>query len=195
MRLGELTLEEAAKAAAGNWRSFECFAWHVKPDNADEWGIFYTHNRDSGLIDLSNAAAIDKALKPFRRYARAETHFHWAVGHVDGYAIRVYRRGQITKAFRTYWELAQRMANYPLLDETDYCNREHEATLANIVDSAWRLKRDFDLPKDWQWAVYSWLSDNDDSAVENCDDQGGYPSEEQLRAAFAGLGYREAVAA
>jgi hypothetical protein len=184
-----------AKEAAGNWRKFSCFAWFEKPADAENWTVVYTSNRDSGLIDQSNAAAIDKALRRFKADVRPEHHSHWACGYVDGYAIRVYRNGRITKAFRAYMELKDRMANYPLLDETDYCNREHEATLANIVDSAWRLKRDFDLPKDWQSAVYSWLSDNDDSAVENCDDQGGYPSEEQLRAAFAGLGYREAVAA
>ena len=31
-----------------------------------------------------------------------ESHSHWAVGHVDGFSIRVYRDGEITEAFRTY---------------------------------------------------------------------------------------------
>ena len=51
-------------------------------------------------------------------------------------------------------------------------------------------KNEYDLPEGWEEAVYEWLSDNDPSAVENRDDQGGYPSEEQLRKAFESLGYQ-----
>ena len=75
-----------------------------------------------------------------------EHHTHWAVGWVDGYAIRVYRRGRITKAFRTCHDLQSRLADYPVLDEDDYSNRVYEATLENIADAAWRLKREYDLP-------------------------------------------------
>ena len=28
MRLGEFTLDEAAKEAAGNWQRFHCFVWY-----------------------------------------------------------------------------------------------------------------------------------------------------------------------
>ena len=34
-----------------------------------------------------------------------ESHNHWAVGHVDGFCIRVYRDGEITEAFKTYHDL------------------------------------------------------------------------------------------
>ena len=64
MRLGELLLQDAAKEAAGNWLKFSCFIWHRPPDHANQWAIVYTHNRDSGLVDQSNAGAIDKALTP-----------------------------------------------------------------------------------------------------------------------------------
>jgi len=47
-----------------------------------------------------------------------------------------------------------------------------------------------ELPDGWESAVFSWFWDNDQSAVENCDDQGGYPSEDQLREAFDALGYQ-----
>lgn len=106
MRLGELDLEAAAKAAAGNWREFVCFAWHRRPDDADNWTIVYSHNRDSDLLDQSNAAAIDKAMEPFLGGdVVVEHHHHWACGWIDGYSIRVFRRGRITKAFRTYHAL------------------------------------------------------------------------------------------
>ena len=53
--------------------------------------------------------------------------------------------------------------------------RESEATLENISDAAWRVKHAYDLPDGWEGDVYSWLSDSRQSAVENRDDQGGYP--------------------
>jgi len=104
--LGEMTLENAAQQAAGNWQKFQCFVWDRARDldDSDQWAIVYTHHRDSGLLDQSNAAVILKAIKPFTEGDEPdvvfESHSHWAVGHVDGMSIRVYRDGQITEAFR-----------------------------------------------------------------------------------------------
>lgn len=192
-QLGELTIEEAAKAAAGNWQRFQCFVWFRASDLArpEEWAVIYTKNRDSGLLDQSNAAAIAKALKPYTgRDVVFESHSHWAMGHVDGFSIRVVRRGRITKAFRTYHELTERMSAYPILDETDYSNREYEATLENIPLAGWRLKDRFDLKEGWADEVYSWLDENRCSALENTDDQGGWPDEEDIEAALLALGYQ-----
>ena len=193
-RLGELDLEEAAQSIVGNCKGFQCFIWY-RDDiaDADNWAIIYTHNRDSGLLDLSNAGVIAKALEPFTEGddpdVVMESHNHWAVGHVDGFSIRVLRDGQITDAFRKYHVLAEAMANYPILDESDYGNREYESTVENIADAAWRLKDEFELPEGWEYEAYGWLSDNDPGEIENRDDQGGYPSEASLRAALSALGY------
>lgn len=200
MRLAELSLEDAAREAAGNWRHFECFAWHrqqVVPD-AENWTIVYSNHRDSGLLDQSNAAVIEESLEPFTNGRNPdvvpETHSHWAVGHVDGFSIRVFKRGRITKAFRKYHDLAERMADYPVLDEEDYSRRQYDATIANLVDAVWRLRNEYELPEGWEYMVYDWLSENDDSAVEDTDDRGGCPSEDQLRSAFDALGYKSAAA-
>lgn len=193
--LGEMPLEDAAVQAAGNWRDFTCFVWFRRDgiDDPENWAIIYTHHRDSGLLDLSNSSVIEKALEPFTDGDDPdvvfESHNHWAVGHVDGFSIRVFRDGKITDAFRKYHELAESMATYPILDESDYSNREYEATVENIADAAWRLKDDYELPEDWQYEAYGWLSDNDPGEIENRDDQGGYPSEESLQAAFDALGF------
>ena len=135
MQLGEMDLDAAAKAAAGNWKHFECFAGIGGDDmpDADNWAIIYTHNRDSGLLDQSNADAIEEALEPFTR-ATIPTWCpniidHWACGWVDGYSIRVYPPGPDHQGVRAYHELAQRLADYPVLDEEDYSRREYEATL------------------------------------------------------------------
>jgi hypothetical protein len=195
--LGELTLEEAAKQAAGNWRNFECFLWHRQSelDDSDNWSIMYTHHRDSGLLDQSNASVIEKALESFTEGDEPdvvfESHSHWAVGHVDGFSIRVFRDDETTEAFKTYHELGERLVDYPVLDEEDYSRREYEATLENIVDTAWRLKNEFDLPDGWEGDVYDWLSENSPGAIENRDDQGGCPTEDELKEAFESLGYRK----
>lgn len=198
-QLGELDLKDAAKQTAGNWQHFKCFVWDRDSElkKPEDWAVIYTHNRDSGLLDQSNAGVIRKAMLPFTDGEDPdvvfESHSHWAVGHVDGFGIRVLKRGRITKAFRVYHELAERMAEYPILDESDYSERESNATYENVGEAAWRLKGEFSLPEDWQSDVYSWLSDHRDRALENTDDQGGYPDESDLKAAFAALGYQQAA--
>lgn len=194
--LGELTLDEAAIEAVGNWRRFDCFVWDRERDleDADQWAVIYTHNRDSGLLDESNADAIAKAMEPFTEGDDPdvvfESHSHWAVGHVDGFSIRVYRDNEITDAFRAYHDLAERLAVYPILDEEDCSRREHEATLDNIAEATWRLKRKYELPEGWECEMFSWLRDHRRRAVENRDDRGGYPEAEDLLEAFEALDYK-----
>jgi hypothetical protein len=200
MKLGELALQEAAQQAAGNWKTFNCFVWFPpdKLEDIDQWAIIYTHHRDSGLLDESNAAVIERAMQPFTEGddpdVLFERHVHWAVGHVDGFSVRVFKNGKITKAFESCHTLARQIDDYPILDESDYSDREFEATLENIEDAAWRVKHDFELPEDWVAQVYSWLSDNRCGEIENVDDLGGYPSEAALSEAFDALGFERSAA-
>ncbi|HQZ67280.1 MAG TPA: hypothetical protein PLY87_19455 [Planctomycetaceae bacterium] len=193
-KLGELDLDDAAQEAAGNWQRFHCFIWYRDDiEDADNWAVIYTHNRDSGLLDQSNAGVIRKALAPFTDgddpNVVMESHSHWVVGHIDGFSLRVFRDGQITDAFRKYHELAEAMAEYPILDENDYSEREREATWENIPLAAGSVKDDYELPDDWEDQVYEWLSDNRSNALENVSDQGGWPDDDDFRAAFDALGY------
>lgn len=195
MNLGELDLEAAAKEAAGNWRCFGNFAWHRARDlvDAENWAIFYTHNRDSDLLKQSNADFICLAMQPFLEAddpdVMFERHDHWAVGWLAGYAVRVYRDGEITKAFSDYHDLLQRLVEYAVLDEDGYDRLVYATTLENLQSAAWQLTHEYDLPEGWEPSVYDWLEERDAAAVENRDDRGGYPSEEQFRQAFEGLGY------
>jgi hypothetical protein len=198
-RLGELELKDAALEAAGNWADFHCFAWFRRNEIKDpeNWAIIYTRHRDSGLLDQSNASVIEAELKPFGEGENPdvvfESHHHYLVGHIDGFSIRVFKRGRITKAFKTYHELAERLADYPILDESDYSEREYEAAFENLDHAAWRLKREFSLPEDWQPNVFDWLWQNHEAALENVDDQGGWASEDDLTTAFEALGYQRAA--
>ena len=193
MKLGEMELEPAAQAAAGNWRKFDSFAWHRQPDDAEAWAIIYTHHRDSGILDQSNAAAIEAALTPFTEIGDVvfESHFHWAVGHIDGFSVRVYRRGRITKAFKAYHALAERHGTVPDPQRKRLLRPGIRSHAGNLPDAAWKLKREYELPEGWQEAVFDWFANNDCTAIESSDDQGGYPNEEQLRKAFDALGYQQ----
>lgn len=198
-RLGELDLEEAAKEAAGNWARWDSFAWFrdSELERPEDWFIYYGRHRDSGLLDQSNSIQIGRALKPFidadtdDPMVVEEDHSHFLCGWIRGWSVLVYRDGEITEAFKVLHGLLERMAIYPVLSDEHYSEMEYEATVSNIADAAWRLTDDFELPDDWQYEVYGWLSDNDPGEIENRDDQGGYPSEASLRAAFDALGYQQ----
>jgi hypothetical protein len=193
--IGEMDLEAAAEQAAGNWTKFRDFSWHRASDldSPGDWYIAYTRHRDSDLLDQSNAAAMERELQPFTDGddpdVVAEHHHHWAVGWIEGFSIQVFRDGQITEAFQAYHELAQRLDDYPVLDDEDYSRRQYEATIDNFVDAAWRLKGEYDLPQDWETIVYDWFSEHDCTAIEDTDDRGAYPTEHQLRAAFDALDF------
>lgn len=179
-------VETAAQELADNHAEFDSFAWWERPEDDERWAVVYVCNRDSGLIDQSNASVVEQEMAQFEDDVIAQRHSHWACGWVDGYVIRVYRPGgSITDAFRRYCELRERMEDYPLLDEEDYSRREYEAAIENIKDGARRLVAD-DAPEGWEEQVYSWLSDNT-ANEENTDDQGAYPSEESLRDALLAL--------
>jgi hypothetical protein len=193
--IGEMTLEDAARETAGNWRSWTCFVWDRlrEIDDPDDWAIIYTHHRYTGLLDQSNAAAMADALRSFSETENPdvvfESHAHWVVGHVDGFSMRVYRDGEITEGFQTYHGLMEQLDCYPVLDEADYSSREYDAALENIEDAAWRFKSTYDLHVGWEAELYEWLSAHRPDAVANKDDRGAYPSEHDLLDAFNGLGY------
>lgn len=197
-------VDARAQEAAGNWKHFPDFSWHDRGriGEPERCAIVYVGSRDAGLLTQSNAAQIAKRMARFTRglfpTAWPERHRHWAAGYVDGYAIRVYTRGRkgITQAFREWCAIQHDLAGYACLDESDHSAREYAATIENIEEAARGLADEYELPAGWPAAVFSWLWDSVEhcSEVEPVDDQGGYPSEDALRAAFDALGYRKAVA-
>lgn len=59
---GDLSIEEIAQKLANNHNAFDCFIWDNEPSDSENWCIVYTNGRDSGLIEESNAAAIEAEL-------------------------------------------------------------------------------------------------------------------------------------
>ena len=153
--------------------------------------IWYTSHRDAGLLAQSNEQAINKRLEPFTEGDDPdlvfESHSHWAVGHVDGFSLRVFKPdGSITPAFEEFCRIKEELEGYPVLDESDYSDREFEATLENYREELWRLRDQ--LPEGWEAEVYSWFGDNgQDRFTENRDDQGGWAPKEKIVEALEAL--------
>ena len=125
--IGEMTLEDAAREATGNWRSWTCFVWDREReiDAPENWSIVYTHNRDSGLLDQSNADVIAYALKRFttgtrRRSLREPRALQ---SGVDGFTFE----SGVTVGSRTRSALPYPLratGRLPVLGENDYTERE-----------------------------------------------------------------------
>lgn len=177
------TIVALAAALAGNHRKFESFAWHDRPEDDQDWAVVYTQNRDSTILEQSNAAVIARTLDvpEYEPDARAERHGHWACGWVEGYAIRVRSsNGELTPAFRAYAALMARLEEYPILDENDLVDREYEAAIDMI--SLARGNVSPDAPEDWPLRVYSWLADHNEL-------DGEYPGAGAVQEALTDLGW------
>jgi hypothetical protein len=192
-------VEEAGKALAGNWRDFDCFAWHRAYDleDADRWTVWYTSSRDSELLEQSNEKVFNDRLRPFSEGDDPdvvfERHSHWAVGHLDGFSIRVFRAdGSITPAFEEFCGIKDALEGYPVLDSEDYGEMELQATLDNYRSEMWREEKT--LPEGWESEVYSWFSDHClDEFIENRDDRGGWAPRERIVEALQAIGLTPTV--
>ena len=196
MKLGELEIEEAAKKAAGNWQDFTLLRLVSRRRTQRRRSVGRDLHPSSGHRLAQPKQRQLSSQKPSNLLPRAmilmSSSSRTVIGLLVTSTVSPFgssRMDKVTEAFERYHELAERMDEYPILDEVDYSEREYEATLENIEDAAWRLKNEFDLPESWEGEVYDWLSNNESSEIENTDDQGGYPSEEALRRAFDSLGY------
>jgi hypothetical protein len=172
--IGCLELEEAAAQAVGNWIEYRDFGWPDAPDPR-YWTRIELSHRDSGVLDQSNAAAIESALDevdPDGKDHWTGSASHWAVGYTNTLIVRVYADGtnelygkgtghgplgmpsseDITPAFRALWECAQALADYPILDDEDYSRREHE-------DAIETLENAYGVSAEFSGAVFSWLFD------------------------------------
>lgn len=160
-------IDDAAKECAGNHRKFDSFGWFSRPEDDENWMIYNISHRDSGILDESNEHVILKELAPFMEGddpdVYQERHSHWAVGHVNALIIRVYKGEEITKAFKTLHELMVAIEGYPVLDDSDYSQREYDAQIEAIENEApWA--GDHERPEDWANQVWSYLWDNDQSS-------------------------------
>lgn len=190
MNMYDKTIKELAEEFAGNWKEFDSFAWFDKKEysNPELWGMYYTQNRDSRLMEQSNHQAIIKLMDVHinRGNAIVEVHSHWAYGWIEGLVIRVYTtRGKITRSFKEFLKIMQNLEDYPVLDEDDYCEREYEATLWGIEDQLkYVLNKDefeeLEFSNMLLSEVTQYFYSVEQDEIESRDDLGGYPSEESM---------------
>lgn len=149
-------------------------------------------HRDSTLLTQSNADAIVKMLEEKPEFAdqwEITGCGHWAVGWVDHLSFRaIDEHGNPTEVFRFIASIFDALEDYPVLDECDYSEREYNATIENIEEIGKSFVSD-DAPESWVGDVYGWLSDNNCNALESSDDQGGYPSDDDMKECLGALGY------
>jgi hypothetical protein len=177
--------EKAVKEAA-ELRFSKDFSYHGEADLGQTWAMTFSQNRDSGLMEQSNYAAVKEDLeKRFPRDVSDERFNHFAVGWVDHLLVRMLdKNGKVTKAGIAALEWKDRLDDYPVADDEDLSRRELEATFDNI-------KFEGGLDEDTTQKVYDWLSEHEPRALENRDDKGGYPSSEQIETALKALGLME----
>jgi len=176
------------------------FGYHGDLPIGDTWTLGpVIETRDSGLLDQSNAAILQKMLESreeFNGQWEIVHCGHWAVGWVDHLSFKVITEvlhsSVPTKIAQFIFEKLEYLKNvYPILDEQDYSRREHDALYENMQNEVpYQSKRlGFDLPEDWYDTLSDWYDNNLPNALENIDDRGGYPVEEDLLQAFQDLGW------
>lgn len=152
-------------------------------------------HRDSGLLDRSNARVLIRHLEADPTLAddwRVTECSHWAVGHVDHLSYRVKESdGSPTRVARVIRAFYDALKDYPVADDDDYSTLEYETAQDWFEQEGPRQAKShgFILPDDWQCKVDQWWQANDCSALENRDDQGACPDDEQWLAAFEGCGF------
>jgi len=172
----------------------DSFGYSGDLDLFETWSLGpVIRTRDSRLLDQSNADATEKHLTEDYPALAAEweitTCNHWAVGWVDHLSFRaVDAGGEPTPIFYVLKSWFDALAVYPVADESDYSGREYDATIENIESAGFPFVID-EAPDEWSSEAFSWFWDHDQSAVESVDDQGGYPSDDQIKTCLASLGY------
>ena len=174
--------EQAVKEAA----QLTDFSYRGDKDLGRTWAMTFSKSRDSGILEKSNYDAVKGDLeRRFPRDVSDERFSHFAVGWLDHLLVRMLdKNGKVTKAGIAALEWKNRLESYPVADDEDFSRREFEATLDNIRSTG-------SLDEHTAQKVYDWLSENDQRALENADDQGGAPSEDQIDKALKAMGLME----
>jgi len=96
----------------------------------DGWKVFLTRTRDSGLLTnhnfetaLARLKALPKVKGVGKDNVRVVRDSHWACGWVEWIAIHPRNKAAIDLAE----QLCQKLNGYPILDESRYGDKEHEA--------------------------------------------------------------------
>lgn len=207
-----------AGTAAGNWKRgsspspYTVEINYFKDEHIDDgsnWCLWIFSWYQHSLMDEANERAIrDRFAKLFaegkdvRDYGPLRT-------SVLGYLVRVYQeRGgvpinKLTSAFELMCKTRRQLQQYAVLNDFNYSEMVYDATVRNIEQGLrghklWEYCYWAPEPEDGNnpgqhlhrcaEALWKWFWDNDQQAIEG-DDDGGYPSDDQLAKAIFALGW------
>jgi len=170
------------------------FGYNGNPEMFISWSLGpVILTRDSDILTESNYHAIVKRLESFPEYEdlwAIEECSHWAVGWVKHLTFQVFDdTGNVSPIVAVLIDIHNELCDYPLLDEDDFSERESDAIYENVKESAryWHHSDyDLNLPEDYVDPLYFWLSEHEQSAV---DDPDSWPTDDQLFNAFTALGW------
>lgn len=155
-------------------------------------------HRDIGLLAQSNWQCIIADLESESELSdqwEIMHSSHWLVGWIDQLIVQIYDdNGDYAPIMSWLVDVINKLDNYPVYDDTHYYDMVFERTLENIVEAVRYWRHDDyelmdDLPEGYAYTLYSWYADNDQSAIENVNDRGGYPDDDQLTTAFLALNW------
>lgn len=133
-----------------------------------EYFVFLGRTRDSGLLDQSNFEVALRALGGESETVLVVRESHWAVGWIEWIAIHESDAAAIAAAD----EMECALSDYPILDESDFSEREFDAAAstwerARVRDrlewcqraglSIFAARRDY-LPADHTGALFELLT-------------------------------------
>jgi hypothetical protein len=196
---------DRAQEAAGNWKKFQSFGsgrwcqyfeprdipcgWTEDDFKPEEWYIHYSTNRDANILTQVNHNCLTKLMEPFMEADRpdvvSEVHNHWAVGWVEGFAVRCLDGLEETDAWVALCEFLDALEEYPVADDDAFSEAEFEAGIENISWIGRGMLSD-DAPDGWEYQVYDLL---DEDEREPRDGSGCYPSDDAVEQALRTLGF------
>ncbi len=151
--------------------------------------------RDGKLLDQANSEALIAHLKSdtsLRKDWMITHASHFGCGYMDHLSFRAVdkKNREPTRIFRVLMEWNNALSEYGCADDSAYSQLEYDTACQNIKDAGAQLLNGKE-PNNWDAEVFSWLWEHDQEALENVDDEGAYPTDEELKKCLKALGWLE----
>lgn len=179
----DVRLTTAHKFLAEN-RSLMDFAYSGALPLGDTWAFSIARHRDSEILEQSNWHVIQTDMQErFPDDVEVVWCSHWAVGWIEHLAVRLIDDEEtLTDAGHAILEWKERLDDYPVADDEDLSEREHEALWENFESDLAEYSVRDNLPDDWRSHVF-------DEAVPELNNDGSNYYGTDLHDELLALGY------
>jgi len=173
-------VEALARETCGNWKKFESFGWHSKPEDPGNWTIMYPCIKDSSITQTVNGEILCEEMQKFEDDVMVQSHKHWASGWLTALCVRVYEKknpSKVTGAFKRLCEFMFTLhEDCTCLDE----DRFNEACRAQSLDNIRWIVGDMvkdDAPEDWPEKLLDKMLDEEEE-LQRSEDDSYWPEDE-----------------